>query len=201
MERSLFFFRSPGGHFTTRPPRLSLEDGVGWLVGCLTSQQHASVSQGLICSDKCTCCHTETEVAVPTFHFTQSQYTDARLTSPSTDPIMPGAWQGSHCSANFEVTDMTRPGKIPAQAGFEPGIFLSPGGHFTTRPPRLSLEKGKHWSYRLASGGPGVQFPGFLWDISGSSHISDLNWPSIGYPSRRLEIQGQQWDWLAWYLT
>ena len=27
-------------------------------VGCLTSQQHASVSQGRICSDKFTCCHT-----------------------------------------------------------------------------------------------------------------------------------------------
>ena len=32
-------------------------------VGCLTSHQHASVSQGRICSDKFTCCHTEIEVA------------------------------------------------------------------------------------------------------------------------------------------
>ena len=31
------------------------------LVACLTSQKHASVSQGRICSDKCTCCHTEIE--------------------------------------------------------------------------------------------------------------------------------------------
>ena len=30
-------------------------------VGCLTSQQHASVSQGRICSDNFTCCHTEIE--------------------------------------------------------------------------------------------------------------------------------------------
>ena len=29
---------------------------------CLTSQQHASVSQGRSCSDNCTCSHTETEV-------------------------------------------------------------------------------------------------------------------------------------------
>ena len=29
------------------------------LVGCLMSQQHASVSQRRICSDSCTCCHTE----------------------------------------------------------------------------------------------------------------------------------------------
>ena len=28
------------------------------------------------------------------FHLTQSQYTDTGLTSPSTDPITPGAWQG-----------------------------------------------------------------------------------------------------------
>ena len=75
-----------------------------WLllfVGCLTSQQHASVFQGRICSDNFTCCHTEIEVADPTFYLTQSQYTDTGPTSPSADPIMPGAWQGSHWSANF----------------------------------------------------------------------------------------------------
>ena len=71
------------------------------LVGCLTSQQQASVSQGRICSDNFTCCHTEIEVADPTFYLTQSQYTDTRPTSPSADPITPGAWQGSHWSANF----------------------------------------------------------------------------------------------------
>ena len=99
---------------------------VGWLVGGLTSQQHASVSQGRICSDKFTCHHTEIEVADQTFHLTQSQYTDTGPTSPSADPISPGAWQGSHWSANFEVTGMTRSRKkIPAQAGFEPWIFRS----------------------------------------------------------------------------
>ena len=30
--------------------------------------------------------------------------------------------------ANFEVTGMTRPGKIPSQAGFEPRIFGPRGG-------------------------------------------------------------------------
>ena len=71
------------------------------LVGCLTSQQHASVSQGRICSDNFTCCHTEIEVADQTFQLTQSQYTDTGPTSPSTDPITPGPWQGSYWSANF----------------------------------------------------------------------------------------------------
>ena len=80
-------------------------------VGCLTSQQHASVSQGRICSDNFTCCHTETEVPDQTFHLTQSQYTDNGPTSPSTDLITPGAWQGSHWSANLFVSDMTRPRK------------------------------------------------------------------------------------------
>ena len=71
------------------------------LAGCLTSQQQASVSQGRICSDNFTCCHTEIDVADQTFYLTQSQYTDTGPTSPSADPITPGAWQGSHWSANF----------------------------------------------------------------------------------------------------
>ena len=86
-------------------------------VGCLTSQQQASVSQGRICSDNFTCCHTEIEVADQTFYLTQSQYTDTGPTSPSADPITPGAWQGSHWSVNFKVTGMTRPRKNPAASG------------------------------------------------------------------------------------
>ena len=75
---------------------------LNWLVvGCLTSQQHDSVSRGPICSDKCRCCHTETEVKDQTFYLTKPQYIDTRPTSPSTDPIMPGTLQGSHWSANF----------------------------------------------------------------------------------------------------
>ena len=70
------------------------------LLACLTSQQHASVSQGRICTDNFTYCHTEIEAADQTFHLTQSQYTDTGPTSPSADPITPGAWQGSHWSAN-----------------------------------------------------------------------------------------------------
>ena len=86
---------------------------LAWLLACLTPQQQASVSQGRICSDNLTCCHTGIEVADPTFHLTQSQYTDTGPTTPSTDPLTPGAWQDSHWSANFEVTGMTRPRKNP----------------------------------------------------------------------------------------
>ena len=66
------------------------------LVACLTSHQHASVSPGRICTDNFTCCNTEIEVADQPFYLTQSQYTDTGPTSPSADPLMPGAWQGSH---------------------------------------------------------------------------------------------------------
>ena len=87
--------RTSGTHRDEDADRLLL------LAGCLTSQQQASVSQGRICSDNFTCCHTEIEVADQTFYLTQSQYTDTGPTSPSADPITPGVWQGSHWSANF----------------------------------------------------------------------------------------------------
>ena len=82
-------------------------------VGCLTSKQHASVSQGRICSDSFTCCHTEMQVADQTFYLTQSHYTDTGPTSPSADLLTPGTWQGSPWSANFEVTGMTQSRKNP----------------------------------------------------------------------------------------
>ena len=80
---------------TSSQPAMTTALNFVLLVGCLTSQQHASVSQGRICSDSFTCCHTEIEVADQNYHLTQSQYTDTGPTSPSTDPITPGAWQGA----------------------------------------------------------------------------------------------------------
>ena len=67
---------------------------VGWLLNVPATCYR--VSQGRICSDNFTPCHTEIEAADQTFHLTQSQHTDIGPTSPSTDPITPGAWQGSH---------------------------------------------------------------------------------------------------------
>ena len=111
-----------------------------WLVVCcLTSQQQARVSQGRICSDNFTCCHTKTEVADQTFYLTQSQHTDTGPTSPSADPKTPGAWQGSHWSANFEVTGMTRPRKKSRrQRESNPGSSALEADALTTRPTRRS---------------------------------------------------------------
>ena len=117
---------------------------VCWLVGCLTSQQHASVSQGRICSDNFTRCHTEIEDADQTFYLTQSQYTVTGPTSPSADPITPDAWQGSHWSANFEVTGMTRAGKKNSN----PGSSALEVDALTTRPTRRLNRQGnryRHW--------------------------------------------------------
>ena len=105
------------------------------LVSCLTSQQHASVSQGRICSDHFTCCRTESEVADQTLHLTRSQYTDTGPSNPSTDPRMPGAWQGIATGVPvFKSVVCLYPEKIPAQAGFESQI-RSPDS-LTTWPTR-----------------------------------------------------------------
>ena len=122
--------------------------GVCLLVGCLTSQQQASVSQGRICTDNFTCCHTEIEAADQTFHLTQSQYTDTGPTSPSADPITPGAWQGSHWSANFEVTGMTRPRKNPGASGIRTRDLP-----LSRRTPSPLGQRGGRWRGRNSSGG------------------------------------------------
>ena len=109
------------------------------LVGCLTSQQQASVSQGRICSDNFTCCHTEIEAADPTFYLTQSQYTDTGPTSPSADPKGQAPGQGSHWSANFEVTGMTRHRKKSRRKwDSNPGPSALEADALTTRPTRRS---------------------------------------------------------------
>ena len=81
-----------------------------------------------------TCCHTEIGVADQTF---QSQYTDTGPTSPSADPITPGAWQGSLWSANFEVTGMTGPRKKSRRKrDTNPGSSALEEDALTTRPTR-----------------------------------------------------------------
>ena len=67
-----------------------------------------NVSQGRICLDACTCCHTEVDLACRACCYTQSQYTDIGPTRPSADPIDLMAWQGSHRSSKFQVIGMTR---------------------------------------------------------------------------------------------
>ena len=108
------------------------------LVGCLTSQQHASVSEGRICSDNFTCCHTDIEVADQTFHPTQSQYTDTGPTNPSTDPTTPGMVATGMLI--FKSRGMTRPRKNPVASRIRTRDLLLPRrtDALTTRPSRRS---------------------------------------------------------------
>ena len=80
---------------------------VCWLVGCWVLQQHASISQGWICSHS-SCCHTEMEVADQTCYLTQSQHTDTRPTSFNAHLISPSTWHGSPLSTHVYVDGMTR---------------------------------------------------------------------------------------------
>ena len=107
------------------------------LAGCLTSQLHTMVSQGWICWDQCSCCHTGTEAVDQTSCLAQSQCTDTWPTRPSTVPIAPDAWQGSHKRTNVQVAGVTGPGKIPTEtAGFDPGSSTMEADSLTTRPSR-----------------------------------------------------------------
>ena len=103
----------------------------GLLVGYLTSQQQASASQGRICSDNCTCCHSEIEVADPTFYLTQSQYTDSGPTNPSADPITPGV----KCQFLSHWYDSTRK-KSRRKRDSNPGPSALGADALTTRPTR-----------------------------------------------------------------
>ena len=86
---------------------------VCWLVGCLTSQQHCSVSQGQTCSDNCTCCCTEIELAYQIFHLTQSQYTDTGRTSPSGDPATPGSGRAATGASGNRIPGVPHSRRTP----------------------------------------------------------------------------------------
>ena len=70
-------------------------------------------------------------VGYQTFYLTQSQYTDTGPPRPSTDPIMPGAWQGSHWY------DSTRK-KSCRKRDLNPGSSAPEADALTTRPTRRS---------------------------------------------------------------
>ena len=89
-------------------------------------------------ADNFTCCHTEIEVEDQALYLTQAQYTDTGPTSPSADPITSGAWQGSHWSANFEVTGMTRPAKSRRKRDSNTGSSALKADALTTQPTRRS---------------------------------------------------------------
>ena len=63
-------------------------------LACVTSHQHARVSQGRVCTENCTSCHTEIEVSDQTCYLTRSRYTDTGPTSPHADFLTPAGLAG-----------------------------------------------------------------------------------------------------------
>ena len=71
---------------------------------------------------------------------TQSRCTDTGPTSPSADPVAPGAWQGSHRGSNFHVRlDLEK--NSTGRAGIEPkSSAVREGERLTTEPARRCVE-------------------------------------------------------------
>ena len=102
------------------------------VLACLTSQQHASLSQGPIC-------HTEVEAAEQTCYFTQ--YTDTRPSSPNASLYRQKPDRLAAGVTIFLVTGVTRPEEIPTEkVGIEPGSTTLEADALTTRPTKQSME-------------------------------------------------------------
>ena len=115
---------------------------------------------------------------VQTRYLVQSEYTNTRPTSPSSDPIMPGLLQGSHKSVHFSVTGT-------ALLCFE---LQPPTRVLTTRPSDSKMFAtmepccNENFGVKLSAFNPqsasGAEDPWFeshlRWDFSGSSHTSDF---------------------------
>ena len=102
--------------------------------GCLTSHQHSGLSQRRLRLDKCTCCHTEIELADQTCYLTQSQYADTGPTSPSTDPIAPGWPLERQLLSRW--CDSARNKRSTSKAGTEPGSAAVSADALTLSAPR-----------------------------------------------------------------
>ena len=121
-----------------------------FVVCCLTSQQHASVSQGRICSDKFTCCHTETEVTDQTFYLTQSQYTNSgptvsalTLYCQAPGRVATGVPVFSHWYDSTQKNPVARGIRNPRSHALEADAL-------TTRPTRRSEKEAKSPDLSLA---------------------------------------------------
>ena len=89
---------------------------------------------------------------------------DTGPTSPSTDPIMPGVWQGSHQSFSFSVTGVTWQGKVGTMCGVSKprrwGMTAGCGWGFEDL-SRMNIRlNGKYSIYGDGRGVDSVQFSG-----------------------------------------
>ena len=94
------------------------------------SQQHTSPSQGRTCSGNFTLLpHWDRSCRSNSLPHQSHRILDTGPTSPSADPITPGAWQGSHGDANFlsHWYDLTRENPHGSSGNRTPDLSLSRG--------------------------------------------------------------------------
>ena len=96
---------SPRRTFTSRWLSLRVRLVLACLLACLTSQQHASVFQGRVCSDNCMYCHTEIEGANPTEGFRPEWYISTTIIIQSRYTILVGNPQ--NIAASWLVEELT----------------------------------------------------------------------------------------------
>ena len=102
---------------------------------------------------------------------------DTGPTSTSADPITPGAWQGSHGSANFEVTGMTQPRKNPvAKRDSNPGSSALEAYALTTRPTRRSQRTNRLGMRHLSQETCSVSQRNKTITDGNNSSVSELCW-------------------------
>ena len=123
------------------PRAVNMIQFVGWLLNVSATCEYISGTDLL----NLTCCYTDIEVTDPTFHLTQSQYTDTGPTSPRTDPITPGAGRVATGVPIFKSLVWLDPGKIPEQSGIRTRESSTlEADALTTRPTRRPSGS-SHW--------------------------------------------------------
>ena len=102
----------------------------------LTSWQCASVSEGRICSDNCTCCNTEIEAADQTGYLIL-WYADTGPTSPRCLTRQPLEYKSIKSLAWLNME------KIHDESGNRTQVHRSQGGRLTTKPTRRCPSRGQ----------------------------------------------------------
>ena len=124
----------------TKGPSFS-RTGISLLAGCLTSQQHASVSQGWICSENLTCCHTEIEVADLSTSPSHSILTPGRPV-PALTLYRQAPGRVATGVPIFESLVWLDPEKSRRKRDLNPGSSALEADALTTRPTRRYKNKG-----------------------------------------------------------
>ena len=128
-----------GGYLERIRKQVSATNVVCFCLYCKPSKHHAQCIAGmdLLCLDWC---HTEIQLSHHTSHLLQSKYSDTVLTSPCTDPKMPGTRHSKYLQYLFEAVfkHLTTDSKTVSRSPLPPSLHISLTSQ-STHLPHLSL--------------------------------------------------------------